>query len=361
MGDAAGTQRRGVYEAARPLIRINADTLLPLDLPGDAGELLGLHPSLVNVHRMYRDGRVGIVQGVGYEPENQSHFESTDIWQSGQTTGVPDSGWLGRHLDRAGIGVGEARALSLSSSLPLALRGRDRQGVTIPGLPFRFADGTGPAIDPRHDALAALREHPEAEVLQAYYGDQCGVTVDLVSALQDAASPVAGMQVSALTAALLNARYLLDGDFGVECVFVTLSGFDTHAAQPTLHADLLARLDAAISTFFDGDSALGIAPMSGHLASRTVLLTFSEFSRRVGENGSGGTDHGDALPVFLFGPSTAIVPGLHGEHPPLGTVSSPAFVLDRTVPMPAVYQSMLEHWLHDPDPEHPAALPGLFR
>lgn len=360
IGDAPGTERRGVYDAARPLLRLDPGSLLPLDRADDAELLLGLHPSLTNVHRLYRDERVAIVQGVGYEPENLSHFESTDIWQSGQIDTAPDSGWLGRHLDRSGIGAGEARGLAIASSLPLALRGRDRQGVTIPGLPFQFADGRGDTIDPRHAAFGGFRSHPADDVLQAFYGDQCGMTVDLVSSLQDVASPVAGMQVSALTAALTDARLLLEGDFGVECVFVTLTGFDTHAGQATLHADLLAQLDTAIATFFDGDAALGIAPMSDHLAARTALVTFSEFSRRVGENASGGTDHGDAVPLFVIGPAGRIGAGLHGEHPSLGTVSSPAFVLDRTVSLPSVYQSVLEQWLLDPDPAYPDALPGLF-
>lgn len=361
MGDAPGTERRGVYETVRSSLQLAADNLLPLDRPGDAGELLGLHPSLSRLHGMYQQGRVAIVPGVGYNPEIMSHFESTDVWQSGRPGLTYDSGWVGRHLDRAGIGVGELRGVAMGTELPLLLKGRDRQGMTLPGLPFRFADGTEPVRKARHTALGSYSNHPATEILQRYYGDQCDATVDLVNSLEVTPSPVEGTNVSRLARGLMDARLLLEGDYGVEVVSVTHPGFDTHAAQASLQAARLSELDAAIGMFFDGDASLGIPAMSSPLADRTMVLVFSEFSRRVQENASAGTDHGDAVPLFMVGPAAGrLVPGLHGQHPTLGTVASPAFVLDRTTDVTTVYQAVLQEWLGNPDPAYPDPYQGLF-
>ncbi|HEX7166141.1 MAG TPA: DUF1501 domain-containing protein [Acidimicrobiales bacterium] len=360
MWDADGTQRRSVYQAARPTLQYADTAVLHLDLTtDDAAHGLGLHPSLTKLHAMYEAGRVAVVQGVDYPNHSYSHFESTDIWQSGQPLAAPDSGWLGRHLDRSGIGAGELRAAAMTYDLPLALRGTDKLGITIPTLPFRFSDGTAAAADAKHAAAKLYANHPSSEPLRQYWGERMDESVRIVETLEVApATPNTG---NGLANALLTARTLLEGNYGTEVVFVAVGGYDTHELQRTAHQTLLTNLDNAIDTFFNGVPASGIPPLSPTVADRTMVMTFSEFGRRLKENGSAGTDHGAAAPLFLVGPPAGrLVGGIHGDHPNVGTTLAPVDNILQTTDLRAVYQAVLEQWLADPDPTLGAALPGLF-
>jgi uncharacterized protein (DUF1501 family) len=359
MADADGTQRLSVYRQVRPTLRYEPTAVLPLDRIGDSDHGVGLHPALSRVHGMYQQGRVAVVQGVDYPSHSFSHFVGTDTWQSGQPEIAPDSGWLGRHLDRVGIGVGELRAVAIGTELPLIFRGHDKQGVSIPGIPVKFADGTAAVGDARHAALEQFGLHSTSEPLRRFLGETMDGTVDLVNQLETVAAPAATS--NPLTNALLTARVLLEGDFGLECVFVSVGGYDTHVGQKPLHQNLLASLDQAVGTFLDGDASLGIAPMAPAVASRTLLMTFSEFGRRLGENGGAGTDHGTAAPLFVVGPAgSRLVPGLHGEHPGLGTTLAPRDNITATTDLRAVYQALLQEWLADPEPMYGSPLAGLF-
>ena len=355
-----GNQRRAVYEQMRPTLRLGFGDTMPLDYTSDdAAMALGLHPGLAKLHAMYKSGRVAIVQGVDYPNHNYSHFESSDIWQSGQPVTAPDSGWLGRHLDRAGVAAGELRAAAVQYELPLAIRGRDKLGMTLPYLPFRFADGSDAIGDARHLAACTFGSHSTNEPLRSYWGKRMTETVGIVEALETA-PPTPGTS-SYLTNSLLTARSLLEGDYGTEIVFVYIYGFDTHASQIVLHHNLLVDLDNSIDAFYNGIPANGIPPLSSGLVDRTMVMTFSEFGRRLNENGANGTDHGNAAPLFLVGPpGSKLVGGIHGDHPDLGTTLLPADNLLLTTDMRTVYQSVLQNWLGDPDPALGAPMQGLF-
>lgn len=358
--DVAGAPRLSVYRQARPTLRYEPDQVLPLSRPGDDDHEVGLHPSLQRLHGMYEAGRVAIVQGVDYSDHSFSHFVGTEKWESGQPETAPDSGWLGRHLDRAGIAAGELRAVAVDRQLPLVLRGREKQGVNIPGIPLAFADGTDALGDARHAALALFGGYPSVEPLRAFSGTTRAEAVSLVDRLEEAPAP-GSLPNNELADALLTARVLLEGSFGLECVSVTVGGFDTHAGQRPLHQNLMAALDAAIATFFGGDVAAGVPAMAPDVSSRTIVMTMSEFGRRLGENGASGTDHGTSAPVLLVGPPNGrLVPGLHGEHPDLGTPLLPADNISMTTDLRALYQAVLQQWLGDPDPLYADPLPGLF-
>lgn len=376
-GDASGTQRYSVYRQVRPSLRYDPSQTLPLELtPTDTSQMLGLNPKLPTLHSLYGQQRVAIVQGVDYPGHSYSHFVSTDIWQSGQPGQAPDSGWLGRHLDRSGISDGELRGLGIGYELPLILRGDQALGVEVASIAeTRFADGSAAAGDARHAALARYADHPEVEPLRHFVGQQAAETVALVGALEGVPAPP--RTANSLANALMTARVMLEQDFGVECVFVYVGGYDTHTNQTLNHERLLADLDAGIEAFLFGTMGgvpQGIGPIPPALADRTLLMTTSEFGRRIGENGSGtvaGTDHGAAGPLFLIGPPSAstaagalLVPGLHGDHPPMGTTLAPADNLTSTTELRGVYQATLQSWLGDPDPGFEAGgyapLPGLF-
>lgn len=360
VADADGTQRRSVYEQVRPTLKYATSALLPLDRSDDAGRRMGVNPKLAYVHSLYRTGRVAIVQGVDYPQHDYSHFASTDIWQSGLPGNANGSGWLGRHLDRAGIGAGELRGLAISNSPPLILAGKVERGVSIRSIPLSYYDGTAPFAGARHSALDGFAAYPATEPLRRSAGRNAQLTMRLAASLQAGVAPAA--TGNSLADALLGARVLMEGNFGVEVVHVTLSGFDTHTNQIQAQEKLLGQLDAAIKTFLAGDATKNIAPMSAALAARTLVMTYSEFGRRIGENGATGTDHGAAAPMFLIGPAGGrLLPGLRTDHPTMGTTAAPADNLMLTTDMRRVYQSILTGWLGDPDPAYTSMEPlALF-
>jgi uncharacterized protein (DUF1501 family) len=237
---------------------------------------------------------------------------------------------------------------------------------------MRFMDGTGALGNARHGAFARFGDHPFEEPLRRFAGEQARMTVELVDRLQAVGAPP--RTPNYLANALLTARVLMQENLGVECVFVWHSGgqgvggYDTHSAQKPTQERLLSDFDQGIEAFLFGTMAgvpvAGVnGPLSEHLAARTLIMSVSEFGRRIGENGAGdtaGTDHGAAAPVFVIGPRTdspapngvRLTAGLHGDHPAMGSVALPADNLNMTVDLRRLYQAALESWLGNPDPDY---------
>ncbi|HUR78917.1 MAG TPA: DUF1501 domain-containing protein [Acidimicrobiales bacterium] len=373
-GDVAGAPRLSVYRRVRPSLAYKPEVLLPLDRVHDADQLLGLNPRLAHLHGMYRDGRVAIVQGVDYPNHNYSHFASADIWHTGDPTKTGASGWLGRHLDRVGVGDGELRAAAIASKVPLMLQGRVPAAAMTSIGAMRFADGTGTAAAARHRALAAMGGGRSGDPVRQRVGASLRQAVDVVSDLGKTQAPTGAG--SGLANSMLTARTLLEQNLGVECVYVYQGGYDTHTAQQASQERLLGELDTALETFWlgteHGVAVAGAGAMKPEVAGRTLVMVVSEFGRRIGEANGGvgvaGTDHGAAAPVVLVGPPAAarpsgaatLVPGLHGDHPDLGTPNNPADNLVMTTDLRHLYQSVLQAWLGDPDPIYSRSLPGLF-
>lgn len=372
-GDISGAPRFSVYRKVREAIHFEPEQMLALDRPEDADQMIGLHPNLTKIHEMYRQGRVAVVQGVDYPNHSYSHFTSTDVWHTGQPQ-QRDSGWIGRHLDRAGVPLGELRGLGIGTELPLMLRGDQAEGVEIQSVnQMRFLDGTGEVGNARHGAFSRYGDHPMEEPIRRFAGEQARQTVELVDRLQAIGQPP--RTANYLANALLTARILMQENLGVECVFVWHSGgqgvggYDTHSGQRATHDRLMSDFDQAIEAFLFG--TMGGVPVEGvpgpmppEIANRTLIVSVSEFGRRIGENGSGanaGTDHGAAAPVFMVGPpadlqtppaGVRLTPGLHGDHPEMGTPTLPADNLNMTVDLRRLYQSSLEWWLGNPDPAY---------
>jgi uncharacterized protein (DUF1501 family) len=375
--------RRAVYEQVRPTIGLPVSSLLPLDRGGADDGSMGLHASLPTVHALYRESRLAVVQGVDYPDHNYSHFTSNDIWQAGNPTNIGDAGWLGRHLDRVGVGADEVRAVGIGgNTLPHALRGGTYSGSQINSLAFtHFSDGTTPIAQRRHATYAGFGQHTAGEPNRHVYGGVCAATTHLDAETMG----LSAAQPGGLASMLLTARTLFGADLGVEIVFISTGGYDTHAGQLTLQDQLFVDLDQGLEAFFygtkggvpiasDGASGPPVGPLDPALADRTLVMTFSEFGRRIGEN-AGGTDHGAAAPMLFVGPPAPaagsgapyLVPGLHGDHPDVGTTTLPADNLGMTTDLRGVYQAVLTKWLDDPtgarpdegDPEFRLSGPSL--
>jgi uncharacterized protein (DUF1501 family) len=334
------------YFEKRKTLAYKADKVLKLS---DSTEV-GLAPELPKLAKLYEARKVGIVQGVGYDEPNLSHFQSMDIWQTGRPKHDVATGWLGRYLDRSPGGSSVVRAVAIGNRLPTVLSGAEQSGVAVPSLNgFTFFDGgdTDPASEPHrlHEAFlafadASLTDEPPRALLASQRA-----TVQAVRAIQKLGDPKAGEghqpppkrtnAPETLADKVSMAVKLLGSDLGVEIAMVSLGGFDNHAAENTQHPKLLTQVDDAIDRFTTDVAATG-------KPGDYLLMTFSEFGRRVEEDGSTGTDHGTAAPLFVVG--DAVAGGLYGSQPSLTALDKNKNLI-RTVDFREVYSTVLDGWL----------------
>ena len=337
----------GAYLSGRGDLAVPADQVLTI------GDGLGLHPNLKAMKRLWDAGQVAIVRGVGHPNPNRSHFRSMDIWQSGVPERAVATGWLGRWLDRTG--TDPLRAIAIGPTVPLALRGEKVAASAVPvgsvALPVSapVADAYRAMMGVGSSGLAGSVARTGTDLLTVERA--LGRIVDGAGASEDegSATNLEGRAQGALGPQLdLVARAIAAG-LPTRVYAVSLGGFDTHANEKDAHAQLLADLDGAVDAF---TKAVGGRPVT--------VLVHSEFGRRVAVNGSGGTDHGAAAPVFVIGPR--VRGGFHGDEPSLTDLDDGD--LKHTTDYRSIYASVLGNVVGvDPSvalAKAPTALP-LFR
>jgi len=322
------------YFEKRKTLAYKPDKVLKLS---DSTEV-GLAPELRKLAKLYEARKVGIVQGVGYDKPNLSHFESMDIWQTGRPKHDLATGWMGRYLDRTPAGPSVVRAVAIGNRLPTVLAGAEQSGVAVPSFNgFTFFDGadTDPASDPHrlHEAFLAFADADMADGPARALLNSERATVQAVRAIQKLGDPKAKPPAT-LADQVSMAVKLLSSDLGVEVAMVSLGGFDNHAAENNNHPKLLTQVDDAIDRFMTDVAATG-------KPGDYLLMTFSEFGRRVEENSS-GTDHGTAAPLFVVG--DAVAGGLYGAQPSLTALDNNKNLI-RTVDFREVYSTVLDGWL----------------
>ena len=273
------------------------------------GDTLGLHPSLSGMAQLFGDGQLAIVQGVANPRPDRSHFRSLEVWH----TADPDHpagevGWLGRLSDQIlRRGGGSMPALSIgATNLPLSMRAEHTLAPTV-----RDADGF--RLDPGAAELAPWEERllrGEAAGDLGYLRQAARTTYDAVQRMEaiTASGPAVNYPDTELAQQLRLVADLVAGGFGTRVFSLEFAGFDTHSRQAPVHAELLRKLSGALTAFQHDLEGRGVSE-------RVMTFVFSEFGRRVAENGSKGTDHGCGAPVFLLGPG--VRPGLHGSPPDL--------------------------------------------
>jgi uncharacterized protein (DUF1501 family) len=324
------------YYKARPGIGVDRGAVLRLD------DAIGFHPSMTGFKALYDEGMLAIVQGVGYPQQDRSHFRSMDIWQSASLeAAAPDRGWLGRALDHAAeSSVSEAPALAIGlQRLPLALTAANVNVPTIADIAgFRLnAGGDTASGERRRELMRRLAEPNHAASGELAFLQRAATsaynTADRLSDVSRAYQPATSYPGTRLAENLKLIAQMIAGDLGARIFFVSHGGFDTHAQQAGAHQALLAELAAAVQAFY--------ADLKGHgLDKRVVLATYSEFGRRVKENGSLGTDHGAASQMFVV---TSGKGGIHGEHPSLTELDEGD--LKFHTDFRSVYATLLEKWL----------------
>ena len=332
---------------ARSNILIPAEKALKLD------DLTGFHPSMTGLHALYQEGKVKVVQAVGYPNHNQSHFRSTDIWfTASDSNQVLDSGWLGRYLDGIfpnfpdgypNADFPDPPAVQIGSVLSTILQG-DKvpvgMAVSSPTNVASLVQGgvdTPPATPAGHE-LTFIRQMADQTTK---YGDSIRKAVAAATNLSTL-YPATGNRLSDQ---LKGVARLIAGGLRTRVYVVSLGGFDTHAAQidgavgdPTLgaHATLLQRVSEAVTAFQDDLKLLGVED-------RVMGLTISEFGRRILSNASFGTDHGTASPLLVFGKGVA--GGLLGANPVIPALVTSKENVAMQHDFRSVYASLLKDWM----------------
>jgi len=325
------------YYALRPTLAIAKDRVLPIS------DTLGLHPSCPELQGLLKDGRLAIVQNVGYPNPNHSHFRSTEIWETASPSDeFLSTGWIGRYLDNACAGS------PAEDHDPLAVHVN-----TLNGIPESFmgaqehptfgllANGVGRRDSEETRRLLGATGGPapaggERGFLQQTLMDSL-VTETRVQQMLADYRPLAEYPANPFATSLRSVAGLIAAGLPTRVYFVTLTGFDTHYNQAGTQASLLATLATGLASFQKDLAA-------HRLDDQVTTMTFSEFGRRPFENESRGTDHGTAAPLFVMG--SRLKGGLHGMPPSLDLPKNQdvAYSTD----FRSVYATMLENWLGYP-------------
>jgi uncharacterized protein (DUF1501 family) len=324
------------YYAARPTLAIPRDQALPL------GDGLGLAPGLAALKPLYDANQVTIIQGVGYPNPSRSHFRSMEIWQTGSPTTSEHTGWLGRYLDANCCGEDDPlRAVNIGGGLTRSLWTDHTLVPSIAAIEgFQFPTDKSRPEDRDHQLAAFIElygapsaNHPHEEQVRRV-GQEFQATAEQLKQIAATYRSTVDYPQNQFAQGLRQIAQVLSADLGTRVAYVSLGGFDTHANQARAHGVLLKTLADGLAAFQRDLEGLG-------LADRVAVLCFSEFGRRVGENGSLGTDHGAAAPLLLIG--AGLRGGLLGAHPSLEDLGDGD--LKHGLDFRQAYATLLQGWL----------------
>ncbi len=345
------------YYKSRPRIGIKADQVLKIN------DQIGLNPGLKGFKDLYDQGSLAIVQGVGYPNPNRSHFRSTEIWQTASDSEKFEKyGWIGRYFDNACNGCDPTIGVSVGRQMPQAFAAKIPKGVSVDNPQnYRFissengADGqtmeqsyrelNGQMVEENSggsiggiSGLAPQQNQRKGSVMDflertALDAQVSSDEIRAISARVDTKGIYPGSQ---LGNSLKLVAKLIGGGLPTRIFYVSQGGYDTHTNQVGTHQRLLQDLGDSVKAFTDDLKAQGNMP-------RVMVMTFSEFGRRVSDNANSGTDHGAAAPMFVIGQH--VKAGLLGQYPSLAPADLFEGDIKYTVDFRSVYASVLENWL----------------
>ena len=347
------------YHKARPRLGKKDKEIIKLD------DYLGLNSSMPYLGSLFKDGGLGIVQGVGYPNPNRSHFVSTSIWETADTSNHSATGWLGRYFDNACPGADPTVGISFNKTQPESFGALKNPGVCLntPDL-YRWIHGGGEQAQ-AEEFFADLNKPSEPDDDQPVDGGSIAMPAGGKVGGVKGEDNLAFLERVALDARVSSKKILelaskhkttvpyegtpiarnlnlvsrmIAGGMPTRVYYVSHGGFDTHNQQANSHDRLLGQLDSALKSFFTDLKQQGNDK-------RVVLMTFSEFGRRVSENASAGTDHGKASCMFVAGP--AVKAGIFGKRPSLTELNEGD--ITHTVDFRSVYGTLLTDWLRAPD------------
>ncbi len=294
---------------------------------------LGLHPRLPRLKARWDAGQVAIVQGVGQTRSDLSHFTSIASWMAGSTA-PPTTGWLGRWLDGVPESAEGLRAVQVGSSVPLHLTGTRAAVTALDTDPNLFgSDRSEPWMAPVYDGVTAMGAGTTGRGrLSDLVADTSASAIGLAQRMAPVYRP--DLPREELVANLTLAARVINADLGVRVVSCAHGSYDLHDGMGYGYPALMDELDAALEAFF--------ATLAPRFRDRVALMTFSEFGRTVGANGSGGTDHGTAAPQLVIG--SQVRGGLYGAQPRLDDLDRRRD-LKVEVDLRSYYASIVDGWL----------------
>ncbi len=304
------------YAKLRPSLGFATNEVLHLT------DSVGLNPNLAKLKGLYDQGKVAIVQGVGYPNPNRSHFRSMDIWHSAHPESFERSGWLGRYVSACECGqAGSMPAISVGDQLNTLFW---TDTTLVPAVAsigaFSFLTDTKYKNDRSFQLQTLQNIYNQAGNWSNYESLIRRGTLQALSGSDQLQKIAATYQTTVqypknngLASQLELVAQVIHGNLGTRLFSVTMGGFDTHANQKPVQDKNLGQLGDALDAFMQDLANIG-------QQDNVVIMTFSEFGRRVKQNGSNGTDHGTAEPMFIIG--NKVQGGLYGTYPALEDLDS---------------------------------------
>lgn len=336
------------YYAARPNLGIAENTVLKVS------DKVGFHPAMTKFKGLFDQKKIAVIQNVGYPNPILSHFESRAIFNRADPTTREETfqvGWLGKYGDLklnadnplSVVNLGDGRG---SLALPKSLVGEKIIASSINSFPlYQFQTDAKYTSDRNNQINALIKSSGATSTNEDFlYIGQTGL--DAVSSSESLQAgikkytPAVTYPNNSLGIQLQMAAQIIVGDLGAQIIHVTLGGFDTHSTQKDDHEQLLTAVSEGFDAFYQDLTRLG-------KADSVLVMAFSEFGRRVRENGSAGTDHGTGGPMFIMG--NAVKGGLYGNSPDLNKLDSAGNVMF-DIDFRSVYSTVLSDWLQT-DPQ----------
>ncbi len=332
-----------LYAKNRPTLGVPASQVIPLT------STLGLNPLLSAWKPLWDARQMAIIENVGYPNSSLSHFQAMYIWQTLDLTGAQgtaQTGWLGSYLTQAGVAASRPfTGLDNGVTLATAL---EAPHISVPTIgsaaTFTIAgDKANPGIDTQRtqSLLNYYQSFAQQNASNPFASFFTSVATSSVTATKQFATadtaykPAATYPATPLGDGLQLVAAAITQNLGMQVGWVTLGGFDTHANEADTHKIIYPDLAESIAAFWQDLAAQ-------NAASNVLMMTWSEFGRRVVENGSQGTDHGTAAPLFVFGPG--VVGGIHGDAPDLANLD-PTGNLVFSADFRSVYATVLDKWM----------------
>ncbi len=289
--------RNDIYYRERPSIAIKSDKVLPLT------DEIGLHPAMGPLKALYDEGLLTVINNVGYPNPDRSHFRSMDIWQTASDSDkYLNTGWVGRYLDASCAGKEQQpfRTIEVDDTLSLALKGSELNGLAVLD-PKKLFNQTRSGLVTGLNKNHGHHSHDDEPEPVAYLYKTLAETVSSAEYVYDKTKRSGGPVSTPTTYPnhelgnrLRTVSQLIQSGVGTSVYYISVSGFDTHINQPGQQERLLGQYAEAVGAFMTDLKAAG-------RQNDVLLMTFSEFGRRVKQNASNGTDHGTANNVFLVG------------------------------------------------------------
>ena len=305
------------YVSRRPSIFLTAAQVLKIGRDS-AGNELGLHPRLSGLRGIFDQGRLALIQRTGYENSSRSHFQGTDIWSTANPVNTQGPGWLGRYLDTLPSPVDPLAVWNTTGQTPHTLQANL---VSVPSIPnpatYAFNSPNGTTPEAQNERIYATKISSHVPVNRPHLAFVNGTaqaafaTLDRVASVAAYAPTVTYNANNGFAQALKAVAGVIARGIGTRVFWVQTGGFDTHAGQGVQnggYAGLMTTLNDGLTAFYNDLNNQG-------LLSQTMILQFSEFGRRIAENGSSGTDHGAASVMMAMG--GPVRGGVYGTAPNL--------------------------------------------